>query len=98
MYLNFLKFILNAGQVQLSVETWFTFQLLVVKPWLQHRAKEDAEGMEKFSRGKWNAIRIISGSQKANKELNIIFEEVTQESSVAIITFGYVQEGFGFCM
>lgn len=31
-------------------------------------------------------------------ELNIIFEEVSEEGSVAIITFGYVQTGFDFCM
>jgi len=43
-------------------------------------------------------IRIIKGSQKSNRERNLIFEEVTQESSVAIITFGCVQENFGFCM
>lgn len=54
--------------------------------------------MEKFSQGKWSGIRIIWGSQKANRELNINFEEMTQESSVAIITFGYVQERFGFFM
>lgn len=31
-------------------------------------------------------------------ELNIVFEEVSEEGSVTIITFGYVQARFDFCM
>lgn len=31
-------------------------------------------------------------------EVNIIFEEVSEEGSLAIITFGYVQARFDFCM
>lgn len=31
-------------------------------------------------------------------ELNIVFEEVSEESSVAVVTFGNVQVRFDFCM
>lgn len=31
-------------------------------------------------------------------ELNIVFEEVSEEDSVAIITFGSMQARFDFCM
>lgn len=51
-----------------------------------------------FSRGKWNGLESFKAPKMQIGSLTLFFEEVTQESSVAIITFGYVQERFGFFM